>query len=127
MALSPHDREALSVRVERKLAGRRIPREAIRAAVEHVCSAIDSSGTTESDPDVVLVMSAPSTPDLASRLRRRLEAEGVAPLESGIGAAGRFTVCTLRVRSTDEPRLRRIADALGLSISGRIDTSELTA
>jgi hypothetical protein len=126
MALSQHDREALSDRVERKLAGRRIPREAIRAAVEQVCSAIDSSGTPESEPDVVLVMSAPSTPDIASRIRHRLNQAGIKPMETGTGSAGRYAVCAMRVLTRDEAGVRAAAADLGLSIAAPIDTSELT-
>ena len=126
MALSQHDREALSDRVERKLAGRRIPREAMRAAVEQVCSAIDSSGTPESEPDVVLVMSAPSTPDIASRVRERLDKAGIKPLETGVGSAGRYAVCAVRVRARDEAGVRAAATALALSMAAPIASSELT-
>ena len=127
MAWSQQDREALSARVERKLAGRHITRDAIRATVEQVCSAMDSSGTPAPEPDVIVVMSAASTPDLASRLRQRLERDGVPVVETGIATAGRHTVCAIRVRTSDEARVRHVAQEFGWAASDVIPASAVPA
>ena len=124
MAWSQHDREALTARVERKLAGRHISRDAIRATVEQVCSAMDSSGTPAPEPDVLVVMSAASTPDLASRLRQRLEQEGVRPVETGVATAGRFTVCAVRLRTCDAALVRAVARDAGWEASDLFSAAE---
>ena len=127
MALSQDDREALTARVERKLAGRRISRDAIRATVEQVCSAMDSSGTPVPKPDVIVVMSAASTPDLASRLRQRLERDGVRLVETGVATVGRHTVCAVGVGTGDEAAVRAVCREFGWALSGAVQASELSA
>jgi hypothetical protein len=127
MALSEHDREALTARVERKLAGRHISRDAIRATVEQVCSAMDSLGTPAPEQDVIVVMSALSTPDLASRLRLRLEREGVCLLETGVATVGRHTVCAVRLRRSDDASVRSVAREFGWAASDAVPASELSA
>ena len=127
MSLSLHDREALTTRVERKLAGRRISRDTIRATVEQVCSALDSSGTTLPNPDVLVVMSAASTPDLASRLRQRLEKDGVRLVESGVATVGRHTVVAIQVAATDEAAVRAACQQSGWFVSHSLLLSELPA
>ncbi|MEP7346864.1 MAG: hypothetical protein ABI877_16445 [Gemmatimonadaceae bacterium] len=124
MVLSQHDREALTARVERKLAGRRISHDAIRATVEQVCSAMDSSGIPVPKPDVIVVMSAASTPDLASRLRHRLERDGVHVAETGVATAGRHTVCALRIAGSDEAAVRAIGQEFGWAFSDAIPAAE---
>ncbi len=127
MALSLHDREDLTARVEQKLAMHRISRDAIRATVDQVCSAMDSSGTPVPEPGVIVVMSAASTPDLASRLRLRLERDGVRVAETGVATVGRHTVCAIRVPDGDEPAVRAIAKEFGWALSDSVSASELPA
>jgi len=125
MALSHHDREALTARVERKLAGRRISRDAIRATVEQVCSALDSSGTPLPNPDVVVVMSAASTPDLGSRLRQRLDRDGVRLVDAGVATVGRHTVCAVRIAAADGEAVRAACHASGWTVSDTLPCAEL--
>ena len=116
MALSQDDRESLLARIERRLASRLaggdISRDTLRAAIERVCSAVSSSGTPDQEQHALVVLSAISTPDLASRARRRL-AEGsgaaVVPLDSGAATVGRFTVVVMRVMSSARERVLEAA------------------
>ncbi|MFN8581592.1 MAG: hypothetical protein U0163_11530 [Gemmatimonadaceae bacterium] len=126
MALSQHDQERLCARVERKLAGRRISRAVVRAAVEQVSGAIYSSGTPQSQPDVVVVMSAASTPDMASRLSQHLTARGVVPVAQRRGQQGRFTVVVLQLHANDVDAVREAGNALGFATAGHMAASELT-
>ncbi len=66
MALSHHDHEALSIRVERTLVGFGVFKATIRGAAQSIGSAPHSSGTSASNPDVV-VMSMFSSRVLALR------------------------------------------------------------
>lgn len=127
MALSQQDREALTVRVERKLAGRRISREAIRATVEQVCSTLDSPVPPATEPDVIVVMSAPSTPDLASRLRHRLERDGVQLTDVGVATAGRHTVCVVRVSAGVASAVQAVAEGFGWAVAETVSGAELLA
>src|ERR1044071_9901431 len=99
MALSQHDRKSLLARVERKLADRinggEVSRDTLRATIERVCSTVNSSGTPVEELNALVVLSAISTPDLASRVRRRLAVAGdgdAALSDVGVATVGRFTV-----------------------------------
>ena len=56
-------------------------------------------------------------PDLASRLRRDLQAEGVVISEMGKASSGRHTVVTLRLPSGAKSALEQLAARLQVSIS----------
>jgi hypothetical protein len=56
-------------------------------------------------------------PDLASRLRRDLQAEGVVISEMGKASSGRQTVVTLRLPSGAKSALEQLAARLQVSIS----------
>ncbi|MBV6520228.1 MAG: hypothetical protein MNPFHGCM_00333 [Gemmatimonadaceae bacterium] len=127
MALSHHDRVALTTLVERKLAGRRIARDAIRATVDEVCSLLDSSGSAFEDPEVLVVMSAACRPDFASLVRRQAESRGVRVIESGVATAGRHTVCVVRVRAGDEATVRAVCHEAGGAVASSMSAAELAA
>ncbi len=60
-------------------------------------------------PVLLAALAARSSPDLASRLRRDLERDGVVIEEMGWGTAGQHTVVTLRVASDARTALERVA------------------
>jgi hypothetical protein len=116
MALSQGERESLLQRVERRLARRLadgdISRDTLRATIERVAAAVDSSGIPVQEQNALVVLSAISTPDLASRARRCLAGvsdAGVAPSELGAATVGRFTVVAMRVSSGARDRLLEAA------------------
>jgi hypothetical protein len=120
MALSQHDRESLYRRVERRLAGRLadgdISRDTLRAAIDRVSAAVSSSGTPVQEQNALVVLSAVSTPDLASRARRCLAGvsdAAVAPLDTGAATVGRYTVVVMRVASGVRDRVLEAAGREG--------------
>ena len=117
-------RETLVERVERKVAGRGIPRRAVEAAVSRVVEALDAApagaaaaAPAAGGPPIVAALTARSAPDLASRVRRALAAEGVTELDLGVATAGQHTVVTVRAGATARAALERAASALGASLS----------
>jgi len=137
MGLSQEHRRTLVRRVERQVAGRGISRREVEDAVERVARALDarapspaSSSVPASDvacacgahhaPDsraLIAVLAASSMPDLASRARQLLSAEGVEPRTTATASAGRHTVVTLGVAPSDERVIRSVAARLGASCS----------
>ena len=109
-------RETLVQRVERQVAGKGISRRTVEAAVARVVDALDTTGVAK-PPTVVAALTARSTPDLASRVRQALRAEGVADLEVGIATAGQHTVVTVRVPDAARGALERAAAKIGASLS----------
>jgi hypothetical protein len=116
-------RQALIQRVSRKVSGHGVARRSIEGAVDRVLAELPAglSRTNEparSDaPPRVVVLSAASAPDLASRARRLLEREGVSVLEAGTATSGRHTVVSFRVPGSAVPALERVATELGASVS----------
>ncbi len=83
---------ALSDRADARVGGRGIPRESVAEAVERVVDALEGRGdgaATEGNAGLVAVVSSDRMPDLASRLRRDLQAEGVVISEMGKASSGR--------------------------------------
>jgi hypothetical protein len=98
MVLSRSDREALVLRVERKLGVRHGDRARIAAAVDQVVGEL-ARREPEARPlaeSVVIAVAAQSVPDLASRVQRALAAAGI-QAQSGSATVGRHTVVTARV------------------------------
>jgi hypothetical protein len=116
MVLSPVERDELVTRVERRLGQARVPRAAIADAVDRVARALQRQ-TAESIPETVMAVSAISTPDLASRLRRALERDGVMVGELASATEGRHTVVTLQVPPSGHSALERAAAAAGARIA----------
>ena len=121
MALTHETRRALASRVLRKVEGRGISRQVVDDAVARVSDALDErssapTAATES-ASIVAVFTAPSAPDLGSRVRSALQAESVTPIEVGLGAAGRHTVAAIRVAANARAAAERVAARLSVSVS----------
>lgn len=122
-------RRALAERVNRKVAGHGVSAAAVDAAVDLAVSALAARGvavgTTPASTtaasgtarEQVAALSARSTPDLATRIRRALEQEGIVLDRVGLAASGAHTVVTLRVPGGGDAALRRVADQLGLALT----------
>jgi hypothetical protein len=117
-------RRALAERVTRQLAGRGISRAAVDDAVGRVVAALDAPADRPAAVEgagnggqLLAALSARSTPDLASRVRRELEREGLVVDALGHGSAGQHTVVTLRLPASARPALERLAERSRLSLS----------
>ena len=83
---------ALSQRVNARVGGRGVSREAVADAVERVVDVLEGRGDLAAageNAELVAVLSSDRMPDLASRLRRDLQAEGVVMSEMGKASSGR--------------------------------------
>jgi hypothetical protein len=121
MALTHDTRRALAERVHRKVEGRGIPRQVIDDAVARVSDALDerpsvSVSDTERD-SIVAVFTAPSAPDLGSRVRSALQSESVTAVAIGISSAGRHTVAAVRVAAGARAAAERAATRIAASVS----------
>jgi hypothetical protein len=121
MALTHDTRRALAERVHRKVEGRGIPRQVIDDAVARVSDALDerpsvSVSDTERD-SIVAVFTAPSAPDLGSRVRSALQSESVTAVAIGISSAGRHTVAAVRVAAGARAAAERVATRIAASVS----------
>ena len=109
-------RQALIQRVSRKVSGHGVTRRSIEGAVDRVLAALPPDLAAGSDPRIA-VLSAASSPDLASRARRLLDREGVQVLDVGTATSGRHTVVSVRLAGSGVARLQGIAAELGASLS----------
>ncbi len=109
-------RQALIQRVSRKVSGHGVTRRSIEGAVDRVLAALPQELPSRSDVRIA-VLSAPSSPDLASRARRLLDREGVQVIDVGTATAGRHTVVSIRLPGSGVASLQRIAAELGASLS----------
>jgi hypothetical protein len=131
MALTHDMRRALVERVQRRVEGRAIPRHLIEDAVARVGDVLDPltpapSGDTASEA-IVAVFTAPSAPDLGSRVRAALQAESIAPLGMGSSTSGRHTVATVRLAGAARAAAERVATRLSASVSFVPDSSSLSS
>jgi hypothetical protein len=121
MALTHDIRLALAARVQRRVEGRGIPRHVIDDAIERVGEALErlspASETRAPRESIVAVFTAPTAPDLGSRVRAALLAESVAPLGMGSGTSGRHTVATVRLAADARPAAERAASRVSAAIS----------
>jgi hypothetical protein len=111
---------ARSERVNARVGGRAVSREAVAEAVERVVDALEGRGdlaASGGSAKLVAVVSSDRMPDLASRLRRDLQAEGVVISEMGKASSGRHTVVTLRLPSGAKSALGQLGARLQVSIS----------
>lgn len=113
MVLTQDIRGLLADRVERKLAGRRVKRAVIDAAVERVVAALAKAPPTPNEDALVMALSAASLPDLASRVSAALARGGIVPLEMAHARAGRHAVVTMRVTMAQRGPVEGIAAELG--------------
>ena len=121
MALTHDIRLALAERVQRRVEGRGIPRHVIDDAVSRVGEALDrlspASETHVLRESIVAVFTAPSAPDLGSRVRAALLAESVATLGMGSSTSGRHTVATVRLAADARSAAERAAARVSAAIS----------
>ena len=136
MALTHETRRALAERVQRRVEGRGISRQVIDDAIARVADALDQYalpprlGRAEGDAaprSIVAVFTAPSMPDLGSRVRAALEREAVTPLAMGIGASGRHTVAAVRLTADARPAAERAATQASASVSFVADSSSISS
>ena len=121
MVLSSSERDDLVRRVEQKLGRATVHRDVIRDAVDRTLGALPDADGVLASADVpsadvssaTAILAAVSTPDLASRLRRRLESAGVAIGEMAAATEGRFTVVAVGVSPACADLVRGAAEALG--------------
>jgi hypothetical protein len=118
MALTHETRRALAERVQRRVEGRAIPRHVVDDAVARIADALDRSPSPElAASPIVAVFSAPSAPDLGSRVRAALQVEAVSPLAIGTGSAGRYTVATVRLAADARWAAERSEARISASVS----------
>jgi hypothetical protein len=136
MALTHDTRRALAERVQRRVEGRGVSRQVIDDAISRVADALDRqalpirTGQAESDAapsSIVAVFTAPSAPDLGSRVRAALQAEAVTPLAMGAGMAGRHTVAAVRLTAEARPAAERAAARVSASVSFVTDSSPISS
>ena len=114
MVVSPAEHEELVRRVTERVAHRRVDGALVRSVVDRVVGAL----VTRDEPAVagtaVVVVSAESMPDLASRLRaalRSVELKGAA-----VASEGRHTVVVAQVDAAGMDSVRIAAQAIGARI-----------
>lgn len=122
MALTHDTRRSLAERVQQRVEGRGIPRQVIEDAVARVGDALDrlAGAPTPSEAassPIVAVFTAPSAPDLGSRVRAALEVEAVTPLAMGTASSGRHTVATVRLAGGARAAAERAGARLSVSVS----------
>jgi hypothetical protein len=129
MALTHDMRRALTERVQRRVEGRGIPRHLIEDAVSRVGDALEplrvATSADVAPGGIVAVFTAPSAPDLGSRVRAALMAESIAPLGMGSSTSGRHTVATVRLAGTARVAAERVATRLSISVSFVPDSPSL--
>jgi hypothetical protein len=110
----------LSDRVNTRVHGRGGSSAAVGDVVERVVDALEGHGpipAAEGNAELVAALSSDRAPDVTSRLRRDLQAEGVVISEMGKASSGRQTVVTLRLPSGAKSALEHIDARLRMSIS----------
>jgi hypothetical protein len=129
MALTHDTRRALAERVQRRVAGRGISRQVIDDAVARVGDALEPLSPASAGDlvagSIVAVFTAPSAPDLGSRVRAALHEESVSPLGMGTSTSGRHTVATVRLDASACSAAERAATRLSASVSFVSDSSYL--
>jgi hypothetical protein len=113
MQLSQGDRTELISRVEQRLGGRGVSRATIQSAVDQVLGRLAVPDESPLGHQIILAVSAESMPDLASRVRQKLELAGAGVLESGTATVGRYTVVTMRAPDTQRAQVEGVAAELG--------------
>lgn len=121
MAMRPQLHRALAARVHARVAGHGVSRLTVERVVGRVLASLEESAavgsTAAHEPSVMVAVTARSLPDLASRLRRDLEREGVVIQNIGIGSAGQHTVVTMRLPGSARAALERVTERSRYSMS----------
>ncbi|MBC7894877.1 MAG: hypothetical protein H7066_05670 [Cytophagaceae bacterium] len=111
MVVSPAEREELVRRVTERVAHRKVDDALVRSVVDRVVGALATREVASVAGTAVVVVSAASMPDLASRLRaalRSVEFQGAA-----VASEGRHTVFVARVDAAGMDSVRTAAQAIG--------------
>lgn len=114
MVVSPAEREELVRRVTDRVAHRKVDGALVRSVVDRVVGALATRDVPSVAGMAVVVVSAESLPDLASRLRaalRSVELQGAA-----VASEGRHTVLVARVDAAGMDSVRTAAQAIGARI-----------
>jgi hypothetical protein len=114
MVVSPAEHEELVRRVTQRVAHRRVDGALVRSAVDRVVGALATRQAPAVGGHAVVVVSAESMPDLASRLRAGLRS--VELQELAVASEGRHTVVVARVDSAGVDSVRTVAQAIGARI-----------
>jgi hypothetical protein len=122
MALTHETRRALAERVHRKVEGRGIPRHVVDDAVTRVSDALARQSSVPANGvdganHLVAVFTAPSAPDLGSRVRTALQLESVSLAGMGISTSGRHTVAAVRIAADARSTIERVASRLAVAVS----------
>jgi hypothetical protein len=114
MVVSPAEHEELVRRVTERVAHRRVDGALVRSVVDRVVGALATRDVAPVRGRAVVVVSAESMPDLASRLRAALpsvELQGAA-----VAREGRHTVVVAHVDAAGMDSVRIAAQAIGARI-----------
>lgn len=114
MVLSSAEHDDLIRRVERLVRHRGLDRSVIAGAVDRVLGGLRTA-SFEPAGTHMMVVTAESMPDLASRLRRAVPPD-IALGDVGVASAGRHTVVTARVRASEVAALRQAAERVGAHV-----------
>ncbi len=121
VAERPEIERALAARVRERIAGHGVSRLTVDKVIGRVLDSLEeraAGSTAESpEPSMVVVVTARSLPDVASKLRRDLEREGVVIQNIGIGSAGQHTVVTMRLPGSARAALERVTERSRYSMS----------
>ncbi|MEO6446300.1 MAG: hypothetical protein ABIZ91_07040 [Gemmatimonadaceae bacterium] len=100
-------------RVEQKLGGTTVRSDVVRDVVARTLGALPNAAPDAPSVLLTVIVTAASLPDLASRLRRAAEPQGI--VIDGLCSAteGRHTVVTLRTGSVHLEALRRAVEGVG--------------
>lgn len=117
MLVSPAEREELIRRVSRQVTGRNADAALVRGSVDRVIAAL----AAREAPTQVVVVTAESMPDLASRLRAGV-AEAQALRDAAVATEGRHTVLVARVETDKVAAVRQAAERIGARCTTRDET-----
>jgi hypothetical protein len=125
MASREDVRQALIQRVSRKVSGHGVARRSVEGAVDRVLAALPEGALSSAGAPAtrVVIFSATSAPDLASRARLILERGGATISDMGSATAGRHNVVTLRVSGVSPSDIERAAAELGAAVTMLDDAS----
>ncbi len=121
MMVSSSERDDLVRRVELKLGRTTVRAGLVRETVDRTLGALAEPGVPSEPVLATVVLTASSTPDLASRVRRGLAAHGVLLEAVGVATTGRHTVVVARCPISVESVMRSTASAIGARLNWRTE------
>ncbi|MGQ0646019.1 MAG: hypothetical protein ACT4P7_00520 [Gemmatimonadaceae bacterium] len=112
MLVSPAEREELIRRVSRQVRGRAVEAALVRSAVDRVVAMLASRDEQARVVAPVVVVTAESMPDLASRLRSALGSTDLLQ-DVAVATEGRHTVLVARSNDSQLDTVRAAAERIG--------------